>query len=419
MLIFSAALALVFPSHAQKRPAGPVRLWGGLVLGPHHVGFRSYFELDHGRRDLPWSVQQEECNRQVVELLHSSPEAAITLPGACTTTPLPEKQAKLAFRPVLVAIWYPASTSLFRMRLGDYLNVPRTHASSDFASRLEQFSERTMKETLFGQHDSTTAAAQNQAIRKLLRLQTRASRNARASAGRFPVVLYHPGAAGSFDENAILCEFLATHGYVVISSAYQTSTLHVSNDAQEPGQSIHDLRFLMQTASKLPYVDITKVAGVGHSAGAQTLLRWIGEVECPLRAMVSLDSTLEYTPRDFPGHKELRQRLEAMDKPSLPVMLFASAERAPDFTTLDGFLAHAPRYEVTVEHLRHNEYLSQGAMKSALTSGKAADKMRAGYDRVCVTTKLFFDYVLKGDEKARIALTGSVAGVEVRYRAPH
>jgi hypothetical protein len=301
---------------------------------------------------------------------------------------------------------------------------------ASFALRLRRFSERTTKDTIFGKKKDWLAADDQLAFNELLQMNSNAYRDAPAAAGRFPVVINHPGAGGSFEDNAVLFEFLASHGYVVISSAYQTNTAHVSNNIDGPSRSIRDMQFLLQAASKLPFVEINKIAGVGHSAGAQTLMRWIGEEDCPLHAMVSLDTTIEYLPRDWPGVKQLLQALEGMQKPVIPTMLFASAERHPNFQIFDRYLQRAPKYEVTVSNLRHNDYVSQGALRAVLVDSNSTDRknsaltMRRSYDQVCITIRYFLDAILKLDEDARAALkesstrTISQPGLTITYRAP-
>ena len=39
-----------------------------------------------------------------------------------------------------------------------------------------------------------------------------------------PVVVYHCGAQSSYEDNSVLCEFLASHGYVVIDGAFQQAS---------------------------------------------------------------------------------------------------------------------------------------------------------------------------------------------------
>ena len=49
-----------------------------------------------------------------------------------------------------------------------------------------------------------------------------------------------------------------------------------------------------------------------------------------LRAIVALDTTLEYTPETFEGHRSIRQALSELQPPAIPVLLVASAERKPN-----------------------------------------------------------------------------------------
>jgi hypothetical protein len=353
-ILFCAAAMLPFPALPQQHSAKTTTPWGSLVPGPYHVGFRSYFALDHGRRDSrTLSIEQEKCITKYLAEFDDSTRDVLNAPphqhgcGTLKESDRPHPQL-LAFRPVLVAMWYPASTLSSVMKMSDYLRFPEIVAFPGFSSRLKKFGKKTFKETLFGKQPNLLPETKQLAFNEIFNMKTRAHKNAMVAAGRFPTVVYHPGASGSYEENAILAEYLASHGYVVIASAYQTNTVHVSNDFGDKSRSIRDMQFLLQEVSRFPYVDSTRVAGVGHSAGAQTLLLWIGEADCPLTAMVSLDTTVEYTAPDFPGHKEYREALESMDKPTIPVMLFASAERSPDFGRFDVFLRQAPRYEVSV-----------------------------------------------------------------------
>lgn len=264
-LILCMALATLFPSSAQNSIAEPTSLWGGLAPGPYQVGFRSYFKFDHGRRDRPLSAEQEQ---RIAKLLESP---APTHRGR----PAPDRQRDRIpeFRPVLIAIWYPASATSSRMTYHDYFDVPHLDELADFARRLKQFGEKTAKETVFRNKEESLTAEERLAFNQLFQMESYTYRDAPAAAGRFPAVVYHPGAGGSFDENAVMSEFLASHGYVILSSAYQTSTVQASNNVGGASKSVRDMQFLLQAASKLPFVEITKIAGVGHSAGAQTLMQ--------------------------------------------------------------------------------------------------------------------------------------------------
>ena len=337
---------------------------GNLPRGPHSVGFRSYFKYDSGR-------------------------------------------------PILIAIWYPATPAPTRMKYRDYLDIPHTKELGEFALGLRKYSETIAKETVFHKKVELIGRADQSFVDRQLERPSQAYRDAPATAGHFPVIINHPGAGGSFDDNVLLFEYLASHGYVVISSAYQTSTAYVSNNMNGTHRSIRDMQFLLQAVGELPYADIHKIAGLGHSAGAQILMQWIGQPDCLLDALVSLDTTLEYTPRNFPGHKELRLKLESLGRPSIPVILFASAERKPNFGTFDTYLQNAPRYQVSIPHLKHDDFISQGAARALLPD--PAENVGRSYDVVCSTIKLFLDSTLKSSASATAALKASPA---VRYRPP-
>ena len=41
-----------------------------------------------------------------------------------------------------------------------------------------------------------------------------AIRNAKPVAGSFPLIIYHGGRAGGISDNAVLCEYLDSHGFM-------------------------------------------------------------------------------------------------------------------------------------------------------------------------------------------------------------
>ncbi len=168
-------------------------------------------------------------------MLGFGPSSKLTMERRDLTLPDRQRVRDQKFRPMLVAIWYPASApSSSRMIYRDYLDVPRIAEFAEFALRLKRFGEKTARETAFRKKEEALTAEDRLAFDHLFTTETRAHRDATAAAGRFPVVVYHPGASGSFEENAVLFEFLASHGYVVISSAYQISTAEVSNNIGGP-----------------------------------------------------------------------------------------------------------------------------------------------------------------------------------------
>jgi len=73
-------------------------------------------------------------------------------------------------------------------------------------------------EETVGKIPEKSSAAEMAAFNRLLATDTFAVKNAPAVAGRFPVVIYHPGVEGTAEDNSALFEYLASHGYVVVGS---------------------------------------------------------------------------------------------------------------------------------------------------------------------------------------------------------
>jgi dienelactone hydrolase len=326
--------------------------------------------------------------------------AAVLLATACT---LPAGPHQTGFRtsyvldqgrPVIVKLWYPAAdTTSARLFFRDYLTAPELPGFRGLAGRFSHFMRR-------------------RAVREMLNARTPSCRECAPAAGRFPVVVYYPGADGTFAENTVLFETLASHGYVVITSLYPSGPRHLSNNRSDAEAAIRDMRALLMWSRSLPWADVSRVGAIGHSMGAQIFLEWLGQADMPIDALVSLDSTLEYTPRDFPGHRELRGRLAVSGRPTIPVLLFARADDIPpNFRSYDEFLSQATRYEAAVRYLEHDDFTMAGAYRRNLP------QVRDAYEHVCRSVLAFLDCSLKADA-ARCAAVKSSGPITISVRQP-
>ena len=225
-------------------------------------------------------------------------------------------------------------------------------------------------------------------------------------------MIYHPGLGGTFDDNAVACEYLASHGYVVVSSAYEaadSSSLNIDGDL---ATSLDDLEFLLRYAATLPLPTASRVAAMGHSYGAQAMLAWRARPNSALDAVVFLDSTVEYRPLD--DSPAFKAALERNRNSAAPVLMFADSRRQPRFEVFDPYLAFAARYEVTVDGMEHNAFVSQGAIRKD-------DAVHRNYEAICLVISRFLDAYLKGDAQALAWLRNPPAEgglLQLRYKAP-
>ena len=117
-------------------------------------------------------------------------------------------------RPLQTLIWYPAEKSGEKpMTVGDYSDLLPTETSFD-------------KPKLWGEWKSWIDG-----MKPTLKDSLWAVRDAKAVNERFPLIIYAPSFSAMSWENADLCEYLASHGYVVVASTDMGASARVmTND---------------------------------------------------------------------------------------------------------------------------------------------------------------------------------------------
>jgi dienelactone hydrolase len=182
-------------------------------------------------------------------------------------------------RPIQTLLWYPSEkTKGPAMTFGDYEKLRQT-------------------ETDFSNHGSATE--QNPSVAGLspaLGDQLWAVRDAPPKPGHFPVVIYAPSYSNVAWENADLCEYLASYGYLVLSSPDmgETSRTMTSDVAGAEAQA-RDIEFLISYAQSLPNADISALAVAGFSWGGLSNL-FAASRDSRIKVLVALDGTMRYRP---------------------------------------------------------------------------------------------------------------------------
>jgi len=329
--------------------------------------------------------------------------------------------AEDAPRPVLMNLWYPARAGAAAepMPHGGYLELPDGDPRlARLAPELAEYERGVIVTELLGKGEEELSAEDGERLEGVLRAPTGCVRDAAPAPGPFPLVVYHAGAGSSFEDDAYLCEELARHGYVVAGSAYPRADGSSFGIDARAG-SARDMTFLVARARELPFVDWTRVALVGHSAGAQAILRCAGEPDCPADALVLLDTTQDYYVLDYPMYASLVTAVTAgIEHLDQRLLVVAGPEAC--FQLCDR-LVHADRTYLTVPDLDHNEYIEQGHLHNALdlargrtVDGTPADRTRipaarARYETLCADVRLFHDAALGGDEPAFAARAEELA----------
>jgi len=181
-------------------------------------------------------------------------------------------------RPLQTLVWYPAEKSSGKtMTIGDYAGLIKT-------------------ETSFGKptENGKPQAFVEQYTHGLTELPTSAVRDAPMKAGRFPIVIYAPSINAPATENIELCQYLASHGFVVIASPSMGATSRDWSDGSEDAQA-NDISFEIDFAETLPDAEISEVGVIAYSMGGLSALLAAAR-DKRVDALISLDGSFRYAP---------------------------------------------------------------------------------------------------------------------------
>jgi pimeloyl-ACP methyl ester carboxylesterase len=371
------------PKHPLKSPRP---LWGELPVGPYPVGLQSLITYDYSRRyDLP-----------------------STKPGA--TTP------RLKGRPIVVQVWYPAQPpeDAAAMPYEAYLTVSSTDDSlKAFVEQLNCFTREAE------QHWSGLDAAETDAFQRFLQTPTGCYLNAPPLGGSHPAVIYHQGLGGSIVDNPVLLEFLASHGYVVATSAYPPEHGLWFGVDSDLNRSIKDMACVINALGDRYGVDTARIGLIGHSYGASAVLAYATEAQANVRAVVSLDSTREWNPAYDHLYRNIAERLSQTERFSVPLMIFSKVTPTVTFEHYET-LSHADRYYVTVQHLGHNDFVTPGPTAATLAGERIDEQdrlIRSASQVVCQSILAFLNAYLKEDAANSGKVVATMASLDQDVRA--
>jgi dienelactone hydrolase len=191
-------------------------------------------------------------------------------------------------RPIQTLIWYPAEPdkNARGMLYGGYLDLLATEEdlTLDDAQRAKKVKSVLEKFGLLDNYERERVQV------------TKAFRDARPKPGRFPVVVYAPSFSAPAFENADLCEYLASHGYIVVSSPDMGAhSRGMTPDLEGIETQVGDIEFLIGYLQKVPEADSSRIAVVGYSwGGISNVFARIKDDR--ISAVVSLDGTIRYAP---------------------------------------------------------------------------------------------------------------------------
>jgi dienelactone hydrolase len=259
-------------------------------------------------------------------------------------------------RPLQTLIWYPAAKGGAPVHYVDYL---RAVATEEVFERPAAEIDKITSTRISNSWSSLSAAT-------IRREETRpmwAVRDAKPAAGKFPVVIYAPSFNASAHENVDLCEYLASQGYVVISTAaIGPHGRAMTSDLEGVEAQVGDIEFLVGYAQTLPQADAAHVGVVGYSWGGLANVLAAAR-DNRISALVSLDGSVRYFPELVRSAKYVSpERLTApfMYVAARPRSMEEHAARKFDMSTnLLNDIKYADFYKLTMYPMEHPNFSAE------------------------------------------------------------
>jgi dienelactone hydrolase len=212
-------------------------LWGDIEPGPYGVGYRAIEQYDYARSFQPKRDYFGEL-----------------IPGE-------------RGRPIQICIWYPAAVGVDAspVVMSDYAFTPpddmRQYA---FLAGIQNREVAFLHAIL--NNDQT-------AVLDVLGTDMKGVRDADPAEGKFPLLVYHSDFNRGIAENAVLCEYLASHGFVVATThSFGPSTLTAEATAAALETMVGDMEYVVAALRGMEFVDPDRLGVFGYRAGGLAAL---------------------------------------------------------------------------------------------------------------------------------------------------
>lgn len=300
-------------------------------------------------------------------------------------------------RPIPVSIWYPSDESVLDIEpliVSDYMRILKE----------EEEWEHLPDEQILNWFYYPNI----QANRNHLKERTTAYSKILPAKRKFPVIVYAPSYQASSIENFALCEFLASNGFVIISSPSRgtENRYFEGGTGKDMETQARDIEFLIQEISQYAYADQDKIATMGFSFGglSNVLSRMRND---KIRAIISLDGSIKYQ------YETLKKSpFNNIEKVNVPFIHFSQKEIPQEVLIEDKIdsslnnefefydnLKYSEAYQLQFHNLTHSYFSTLGVLFAI--RDKRQDKsdleILESYRWVSIYTLNFINAYLKSD----------------------
>ncbi len=349
---------------------------GNLDLGKYAVGYKTVFAYDQTRNGVPYSDWD----------------------GNLT----PNHQVELG-RQFQINVWYPAKHgSGDRINYSHYVDLRGRQTNFGESEEQRAFAKKTMIDQTEGLGNVTVGVIggtkedfTSEHLDQLLELDVYGRLNATPINEKFPVVVYPNGGSPAFQ--SITCEYLASHGYVVVAFTPKgrfSSGMEISSIGLEV--AVDDFEFVLGKMSEQLNVDMDKVAFLANAISSSVGAAAVSRNE-KIKALISLEGGL---PSAFEQGLLNESVFYLPENITVPILIIYSNHPSidPEYTFQ---LKYADKYYARFSGMSEFAMLNYGMFDAFVQDilGKHKGNTQKGFEEAHQLVLRFLDQKVKGKTK--------------------
>ena len=291
-------------------------------------------------------------------------------------------------RVLQVLLWYPATDSGRPTSYEDYFHLAASELSST-----EPSAEEAAEHLLDVREMALESGAEASLFDAFLKTRARARLDAEPVKKRFPLVVFSPGFGAPAFQNTVVCEYLASHGFLVAASpSVGPDSRRMPDTAEGLEAQAADIRLTIDTVAGLDISPPEKVGLLGFSWGGMAVLLQAMNDDT-VDAVAALDPTVMVNKGRLLGNRVPGFRPDRLTVPTIFMIAAAKEWKERDVSFFDE-LGHTESALLRFGDFTHGDFASIIIQFFVASKpghgGRDLDRIRIGYSTMCRYLLAFF-----------------------------
>jgi len=301
------------------------------------------------------------------------------------------------FRPMLINFWYPSKeeSEKDKMNYKQYIDLisiredfskTKDIIDSDSYNFLNAYAEYAKKTYKIGLNINT---------QQILESPVKASLNLPIEKGEFPLIIYAPSNSKSPLQNHIICEYLASHGFYVISVSSAGSNSIERKDLEKSILAqVEDMEFILDYLENSIKINYSNVGLLGFSTGG--LATSIFQMKHNnTKAIFSMDGSHEYSL--YLSLSKLKDY--NIDKTEIPYFLVGNHNSQSIYPYFNS-IKSKNKFFFRMEYITHFGFVSFWTYFDNCNPDIIEHNYSISYQFICESALTFFDATLNQNKKS-------------------